>query len=133
MPTYGNPWAKLSEGTYENLRRDGKRLNHKWRKAVSFAINRAMRHNTVLPRHPSGFCFLEDLAHVVTVGGKIPRLPTQLELMQVISAEDIGRFEGTCIEENGHHASAAFSPAAYKVTAWRGCPTTPYTPGIPLA
>ena len=26
-------------------------------------------------------------------------MPTQLELMQVISAEDIGRFEGTCIEQ----------------------------------
>ena len=117
MTTYGNPWANLGESTYDKLRKDGQRLNNKGRRAVSHAINRAMRHNTVLPGHPSGLCFLEDLADVITVGGKIPRLPAQLELMQVISAEDIGRFEGTCIEEDGHHANAAFSPAAYKATA----------------
>ena len=92
-------------------------MDRTWRKAISFAINKAMRHNKSLPIHPAGFCFLEDLADIITVGDKIPRMPTQLELMQVISAEDIGRFEGTCIEENGHHASAAFSPAAYKATA----------------
>ena len=73
-------------------------MNPKWRKAMSFAINKAMRHYKTLPIHPSGFCFLEDLAHVLPLGGNLHRTPTQLELMQVICAEDIGRFEGTCIK-----------------------------------
>ena len=77
-----------------------KRLDYTWRKAVSFAINKAMRHNKALPIHPAGFCFPEDIAHALTIGGNLHRMPTQLEIMQVISAEDVGRFEGTCIEGN---------------------------------
>ena len=98
MPAHANPWAEVSYETYMSLRRDGKKLDRKWRRAISFAINKAMRHNKSLPIHPAGFCFLEDLAWVLPGGGHLHRTPTQLEIMQVISAEDVGRFEGTCIE-----------------------------------
>ena len=73
-------------------------MDRTWRKAISFAINKAMRHCKRLPIHPSGFCFLEDLSHALPLSGNLYRTPTQIEVMQVICAEDIGRFEGTCIK-----------------------------------
>ena len=116
---------------FKALRRDGRNMDRKWRKAISYAINKSMRHDKSLPIHPAGFCFLEDLAWVLPVGrSQLHRTPTQLEIMQVISAEKVGRFEATCIFGYWPHVSATYSPAACRDTAGllpKGLKTTPYT------
>ena len=74
-------------------------------------MNKAMRHNASLPVHPSGFCYLNDLIHVLPTGKNgLPRKPSLLECMYIIQTEKIGRFEGTCI-------FGPWPPEAYDVLA----------------
>ena len=72
--------------------------NLTWRKQLSYAMNKAMRHDVRLPRNSAGLCYLDDLAVLLPVGNNgLPRRPTLLEMMYTVHLEKEGRFEGTSV------------------------------------
>ena len=98
LPVPGSRWGASMTPNLSALALAARMANLTWRKSLSYAMNKAMRHDVRLPRNSAGFCYLDDLAVLLPVGNNgLPRRPTLLEMMYTVHLEKVGRFEGTSV------------------------------------